>query len=137
MIFNLFLSLTFCDLYPDQKAWLAEVYKNNHKESDIIYSMIKENNSLKDHIGFCSLKKEVWNSILETKRINGPDLNQASRKLKWKLEGSRDFPGGPVVKNPPSNAGDGDSIPGRGTKIPHATGQLSPRATTTEPACLN
>ena len=33
-----------------------------------------------------------------------------------------DFPGGSVVKNPPSNAG---SIPGWGTKIPHATGQLS------------
>ena len=45
----------------------------------------------------------------------------------------RDFPGGPVVKNPPSSAGDAGSIPGRGTKIPHATGQPSPRATTTEP----
>ena len=43
-----------------------------------------------------------------------------------------DFPGGPVVKNPPSNAGDAGSIPGWGTKIPHAVGQLSPRATTTE-----
>ena len=44
-----------------------------------------------------------------------------------------DFPGGPVVKNPPSNAGDVGSIPGWGTKIPHAAGQLSPRATTGEP----
>ena len=43
-----------------------------------------------------------------------------------------DFPGGPVVKNPPSNAGDAGLIPGRGTKLPHATGQLSPRAATTE-----
>ena len=49
----------------------------------------------------------------------------------------RDFPGGPVVKNPPSIAGDVGSIPGRGTKIPHAAGQLSPRATTTEPEDLN
>ena len=32
-----------------------------------------------------------------------------------------DFPGGPVVKNPPSNAGDKCSIPSQGTKIPHAT----------------
>ena len=32
----------------------------------------------------------------------------------------RNFPGGPVVKNLPSNAGDMGSIPGRGTKIPHA-----------------
>ena len=37
-----------------------------------------------------------------------------------------------MVKNPPSNAGDEGSVPGRGTKIPHA-GQLSPCATTTEP----
>ena len=49
----------------------------------------------------------------------------------------RDFPGGPVVKNPPSNSGDMDSIPGQGTKIPHARGQLSPCATTTELTCLN
>ena len=50
---------------------------------------------------------------------------------------SRDFPGGPVVKNLPSSAGDVGSIPGRGTKIPHATGQLSPLTTTTELARLN
>ena len=47
---------------------------------------------------------------------------------------SRDFPGGPVVKNPPSNAGDVGLISGQGTKIPHAVGQLSPRAATTKPA---
>ena len=44
-----------------------------------------------------------------------------------KISKGRDFPGGPVVKNPPSNAGDSGLIPGRGTKIPHAAGQLSPR----------
>ena len=53
-----------------------------------------------------------------------------------KKRSSGDFPGGPVVKNPPSNAGDAGSIPGRGTKIPHAAGQLSPHATTTEPQCM-
>ena len=37
----------------------------------------------------------------------------------------RDFPGGPVVKNPPFNAWDVGLIPGQGTKIPHATLQLS------------
>ena len=45
----------------------------------------------------------------------------------------RDFPGGTVFKNPPSNAGDAGSIPGRGTKIPHASEQLSLQATATEP----
>ena len=49
----------------------------------------------------------------------------------------RDFPGGPVVKNPPSNAGDMGLIPGQGTKIPHAVGQLSPLTTTTELVRLN
>ena len=33
-----------------------------------------------------------------------------------------DFPGGPVVKNLPYNAGDAGLIPGQGTKIPHAVG---------------
>ena len=34
------------------------------------------------------------------------------------------FPGGPVVKNLPANAGDMGSILGWETKIPHAMGQL-------------
>ena len=45
---------------------------------------------------------------------------------------SRDFPSGAVVKNPPCHTRDVGSIPGRGTKIPHAAGQLSPRAATSE-----
>ena len=39
-----------------------------------------------------------------------------------------------MLKNPPSNAGDVGLIPGRGTKIPHAAGQLSLHAASTEPA---
>ena len=42
-----------------------------------------------------------------------------------------------MVKNPSYNAGDVGLIPVQGTKIPHAAGQLSPRATTTELAHLN
>ena len=34
----------------------------------------------------------------------------------------RDFPDGAVVKNLPCNAGDAGSIPGQGTKVPHAAG---------------
>ena len=44
----------------------------------------------------------------------------------------RYFAGGPVVKNLPANAGDMGSIPGLGTNITHAAGQLSLCATTTE-----
>ena len=40
------------------------------------------------------------------------------------------FPGGPVVKNLPSNAGHAGCIPGQGTKTPHAVRQLNPRTTT-------
>ena len=49
----------------------------------------------------------------------------------------RDFPGGPVVKNLPYNAGDVGLIPGQVTKIPNAAGQQSPCATNTELTCLN
>ena len=45
------------------------------------------------------------------------------------------LPGGPVFKKPPPNARDVGSIPGRGTKIPHAMGQLSLHtATKTRPS---
>ena len=44
----------------------------------------------------------------------------------------RDYPGGPVIKNPPSNAGDAGSILGQRTMIPHATGQLSLHTTAKE-----
>ena len=38
-----------------------------------------------------------------------------------------------MVKNSPSNAQHMGSIPGQGTKIPHAAEQLNPRAANTEP----
>ena len=38
-----------------------------------------------------------------------------------------------MVENPPFNAGDVGSVPGQGTKIPHAAGQLSLHVTTREP----
>ena len=56
-----------------------------------------------------------------------------SHPQRMKVDG-RDFPGGTLVKNLPSNAGDVGSIPRWGTKIPPATGQLNPCATATESA---
>ena len=44
----------------------------------------------------------------------------------------RDFPDNPVVKISPCNTGGAGSIPGQGTKISHAVGQLSPSATARE-----
>ena len=46
----------------------------------------------------------------------------AEKFRKFSLE---TYPGVPVVTNPPCNARDTGSIPGPGTKIPHAKGQLS------------
>ena len=40
------------------------------------------------------------------------------------------LPGGPLTENPISNAEDTGLIPSQGTKIPHASGQLSPWAAT-------
>ena len=41
-----------------------------------------------------------------------------------------DFPGGPLVKDLPSNAGDTGLMPDQGTKIPHAWGQPAPGTAT-------
>ena len=38
----------------------------------------------------------------------------------------RNFPGGPVVRNLPCNAGDMGLIPSQRTEVPHAMGQLRP-----------
>ena len=46
----------------------------------------------------------------------------------------QDFSGGPVVENSPSNIGYAGSIPGRGTKSPHASEQLSLHDTAPESA---
>ena len=48
----------------------------------------------------------------------------------------RDIPGGPVVKNQPSKAGDTGSIPSQGTKIPHTAEQLSLCSTTRDAPML-
>ena len=50
---------------------------------------------------------------------------------------SGDFPGGPVVKNPPANAGDVGWIPGWGTKIPQASEERSLSAIIREPLSCN
>ena len=47
----------------------------------------------------------------------------------WRLG----LPGGPVAKNPPCNTKDVGLIPGQGTKLRHAPGQLGSCRATTEP----
>ena len=53
--------------------------------------------------------------------------------LSHRKRGSKDPPGGPVVKNLSCNAEDVGSVPGQGTKIPHASELLSLWATTKDP----
>ena len=55
-------------------------------------------------------------------------LGAVKQKIKKKKKNSGDFPGGPEVKNLPANAADMGLI----RKIPHATEELNPWATTTE-----
>ena len=63
----------------------------------------------------------------------GRGKEKANMPPKNKFSGhSWDFPGGPMLENLYCNTGEVDSIPGPGTKIPHATRQLSPLATTRE-----
>ena len=78
----------------------------------------------------------VWPKKPQKPKKKKKMLKEVKKIMGKKLNKTRDFPGGPVVKNLPSNAGDVGSIPGRGTKIPHAVGQLSSH-TTPEPASLN
>ena len=47
---------------------------------------------------------------------------EKDRKEMLKMVTVRDFPGGPVVRTSPSNAGGAGSLPGRGAEIPHASG---------------
>ena len=75
------------------------------------------------------------------KREKGCSFKILVRKCFTKKVAFEDFPGSPVVKNLPANAGDTGLIPGQGTKISCALEQLGPCTTTTElepmPACLN
>ena len=61
--------------------------------------------------------------------VKYPVINHTGKEHKKECG---DFAGGPVVKNSPSNAGDTGSNPGQGTKILHATGQLSPLTASTK-----
>ena len=59
------------------------------------------------------------------------------KKKEKKTESIEDFPGGPVVKSLPCNIRHMSSIPGWGTKIPHATGQLNPHSATRDSVRCN
>ena len=78
-------------------------------------------------------RKDSTNGVETTGQPSGNKLKLDPYFISRQKINSRDFPGGTVVKNPPAIAGDTGSSPGPG-KIPQAAEQLSPCATTTEPA---
>ena len=55
------------------------------------------------------------------KRMIHEQNETVNKETKHKKESYKDFPGSPMVKNPPSHAGDMGSIPSWETKIPHAS----------------
>ena len=69
--------------------------------------------------------------------LHGTFVQMIKRYFFLKTFDCWDFHCGPVVKNPPCNAGDVGLIPGWGTKIPHATEQLSPYVITRESVQCN
>ena len=110
----------------------------------------------------CTEQSEQWlrKSVLEkeggiVKRAKGFIIQKQVSNILWvkiftavlfivaKLVMPRDFPGGPVVKNLPANAGDRGSIPGQGrshvlwSNWDHAPWLLNPHAVTSESTCCN
>ena len=86
----------------------------------------------------CTVPKEVFPFSQVNANLSQKDVGKKLTVLQgFTRKGHLDFPGGPVVKNLSCNEGDAGSIPGQGTKIPHAVGQLSPRAAMKDPACRN
>ena len=84
----------------------------------------------------------VWYTSLA--RMNPTDFLQIWRiytkhltSTRQKCPGHGTSHGGPVVKNLPSDTGDVGLIPGWGTKMPCAVGQLSLHTTTRESTCCN
>ena len=65
--------------------------------------------------------------------LKSPSSSFLNCKFRLRKPKLGDFPGGPLVKNPPSRAGDTGLIPDQGAKNPHAAWQLSPHAAPAEP----
>ena len=70
------------------------------------------------------------NSLLSIKLKE--DMKKLTTKITFKIQHLGNFPGGPVAKNPPCNAGDSGSILGQETKISNDMKQLSLCAATRE-----
>ena len=83
-------------------------------------------------------RREMLRSTWDQKRLGRTlfcPLPSLPHRWRTKSTCIEDFPGSPMVKNLPYNAGYVGLIPGWRTKIPRAEEQLSPCATTRELRC--
>ena len=68
-----------------------------------------------------------WPTEMCKQAVNNPNNPEHKNRYNlynlWLFKKVEGPPGGPMVENPPSYAGNGGLIPGWGIKIPHATGQ--------------
>ena len=72
----------------------------------------------------CTSQWELEGSWVDDEHLQDMGAVVSQGMMQWAAlleEQSRDFPDYPVVKTLLSSAGDTDSIPGWGTKIPHAS----------------
>ena len=106
-----------------QKSDLLSIYNGIHVHTDT-------GNGLKGFINSPGFQKFLFFLLTTFPSFSPMDLCSLTKTKQKKNNNRNFFPGGPVVKNPPSNAGDVGSMPGPGSKIPHATEQPSPYTTT-------
>ena len=99
-------------LTPGFSGWKIQ------KETENYVSYLKE--FKRANLGYFILANNSWSILYSRLQIDlwtkWTIIENWIRKVK-----KGDFPGGTVIRNSPSNAGDMGSIPGQGTKIPHAT----------------
>ena len=120
--------------YEQSSLYILKYMQNRQGVAEILFGSINWQNSLESSWGIYQRFKNAHDPVIhfwKPKEI----IPNISRSLKVKINSvifilfikvkhQRYFPGGPVVKNPPSNAGDMSLIPGQGTKIPRAVEQL-------------
>ena len=94
----------------------------------LLHSVLKQHTAVvpakgrQVHLGVQSI---CWSCPFSLLFARGGECQLVLLHFPIRKEPFQDFPDSPVVKNPPCNAGDIDSIFGQGTKIPHAVEQLS------------
>ena len=75
-------------------------------------------------------QKKIFLWVLVKRILSKQHLMIIKHRSQDSFKVPQDFPSGPVVRNPPCNAGDVGLIPDQGTRIPHAVRHLNLYTTT-------